>query len=173
MPFSSTTLPPVILAQFPATSLSLLILLFFALLLSPCSFATSIAKSGDSTLECRFRVQRSGLPSEAVVGRMASGGRCEKGVVLGSLEVLARALLEGVRWCACAAAAWVVGGVARGKGGGRKGLVPVAGAGVSGLEAPAMVSAASGNDSVVGTGWSKVGVSVILRCSLAGVGSLI
>lgn len=43
----------------------------------------------------RFRVQRTALPSEAVVGRMLSTGRWEKGVVLGSLlvELLARARL--------------------------------------------------------------------------------
>ena len=80
--------------------------------------------------------------------------------MLGSLEVLARALLvidEGVRWCA---AAWV-GGVARTNGGGGRALALVAGIGVCGLEAPAVV-AASERDSVVGTGWSGVGFRVIL-----------
>jgi hypothetical protein len=108
--FSSKTFPPVILAHLCATLLSLSILLLLALLLSPWYFLRSISKSGSTWLERRLRVQRTALPSEAVVGRVLSTGRLLKGVVLGSLLVLllarARLLLSVVAaGVVCAAAA--------------------------------------------------------------------
>lgn len=82
---SNSTIPlPSILPQLSTTALSLLILLTFALLLSPSSLAISIAYSALSSpvawsmLVRRWMLQRMGSPPALYFGSGALGGRAVK-----------------------------------------------------------------------------------------------